>query len=61
MMIDRTLITRLLCVGLVAAIMLPVGSLLFPYVSSELDGMQFQALEAVVSTTLGFGIYALLG
>jgi hypothetical protein len=58
-MIDRTLATRLLCVALVAAIMLPLGGLLFPYVSSEMDGMQFQALEAVVSTTLGFGIYAL--
>lgn len=61
MMIDRTLITRLLCVAVVAAVMLPLGSVLFPYVSSELDGTQFQALEAVLSTTLGFGIYALLG
>jgi hypothetical protein len=60
-MINRKFFTRLLCVGLVAAIMLPVGSLLFPYVSSELNGAQFQTLEAVVSTTLGFGIYALFG
>jgi hypothetical protein len=60
-MIDRTLMTRLLCVGLVAAMMLPVGRMLFPYVSGELNGMQFQTLEAVVSTALGFGIYALFG
>ena len=60
-MFDRKFLTRLLCVGLVAAIMLPAGSMLFPYVSGELNGMQFQTLEAVVSTTLGFGIVALLG
>ena len=60
-MIDRTIIARILCVGLVAAIMLPAGRMLFPYVSGELSGMQFHALEAVVSTTVGFGIYAILG
>ncbi len=58
---DRMLITKLMCVGLVAAFMLPVGSYLFPYVSRDLSGTQFQALEAVVSTGLGFGIFALIG
>lgn len=60
MMIDRTLLMRLLCVAVVAAVMLPAGRMLFPYVSHELDGAQFQALEAVVSATLGYGIYALI-
>ena len=60
-MIDETLITKLLCVALVAAIMLPVGHMLFPYVSGELSGMQFQAIEAVVSASIGFGISAILG
>ena len=60
-MIDRALIVRLLCVALVAAIMLPVGRMLFPYVSGELSGMEFQAIEAVVGATLGFGISAILG
>lgn len=60
-MFDRAIVIKLLCVALVGAIMLPVGSLLFPYVSGAMDGMQFQALEAVVTTTLGFGIYALFG
>ena len=60
-MIDRSLLAKLLCVGLVAAVMLPVGSLVFPYVSDELSGVQFQAIEAVVSTTVGFGIFALFG
>jgi hypothetical protein len=60
-MIDRPLIAKLLCIGLVAAIMLPVGHLLFPYVSAELSRIQFQVLEAMVSATLGFGIYGVLG
>jgi hypothetical protein len=54
-------VTKLLCVAFVAAIMLPVGHILFPYVSDELSGIQFQAIEAVVSATVGFGIYSVLG
>lgn len=60
-MIDRTLLMRLLCVGLVAGIVLPVGGVVFPYVSHALDGTQFQALEAVFSATAGYGLYALIG
>lgn len=60
-MIDRALIMKLMCVALVAAIMLPAGSMLFPYVSGELSRIQFQTLEAVVSITVGFGLFALLG
>jgi hypothetical protein len=41
--------------------MLPLGTALFPYVSHELTGMQFQAIEAVVSATVGFGIYSIFG
>lgn len=58
--INRAILIRLLCVALVAAVMLPVGNAVFPYVSHALDGTQFQALEAVVSATLGFGIYSLI-
>jgi membrane protein YqaA with SNARE-associated domain len=60
-MLDNATVTKLLCVAFVAAIMLPVGHILFPYVSHELSGIEFQAIEAVVSTTLGFGIYSFLG
>lgn len=60
-MLDRAMLTRLLCVAFVAALMLPLGRLLFPYVSHELTGLQFQAIEAVVSATLGFGISSILG
>jgi hypothetical protein len=60
-MLDRAILIRLLCVGFVAALMLPVGRILFPYVSHELTGIQFQAIEAVVSATVGFGIYSIFG
>ena len=60
-MLDRTMLTRLLWVALVAAVMLPLGRLLFPYVSHELTGIQFQAIEAVVSATVGFGLSSILG
>lgn len=58
--INRALLIRLLCVALVAAVVLPLGNVVFPYVSHALDGTQFQALEAVLSATLGFGIYSLI-
>ena len=57
MMLDRAKFMRLLCVALVAALMLPLGG----EVSHELTGIQFQAIEAVVSATLGFGISSILG
>jgi hypothetical protein len=60
-MFDRKVISRLICVGLVAAVMLPPGHMLVPYVSHVLSGMQFQAIEAVVSATVGFGLSAIAG
>jgi hypothetical protein len=56
-MIDRETLTKLLCVAFVAAIMVPLGRL-FPYVSHQLSGLQFHAIEALVSATVGFGIYS---
>ena len=60
-MFDRKVISRLICVALVAAVMLPAGHMLFPYVSHVLNGMQFQAIEAVVGATVGFGLSAIAG
>ena len=59
MMIDRRIHRKLLCD---CAWWRPSccrsAGVLFPYVSAELERrMQFQALEAVVSATVGFGIY----
>jgi hypothetical protein len=60
-MIEKPLVTRLLCVALIAAIMLPVGRMIFPFLDGEISGMQFHTLEAVISATVGFGIYGVFG
>jgi hypothetical protein len=52
------LITKLMCVALVASVMMPLGREIYPYIESMLDSLQFNAVEAVISTTLGFAIYA---
>ncbi len=57
---DRDLIVKLLCVSFVAAIMLPFGSLAFPFLSGLLTGPQFLAIEAIVGASLGFGISSAL-
>jgi hypothetical protein len=52
------LITKLMCVALVAAVMMPLGRDLYPYIEGAIGSLQFDALEAVLSATLGFVIYA---
>jgi hypothetical protein len=52
------LITRLLCVALVASVMMPLGREIYPYIASIIDSLKFDAVEAVLSATIGFAIYA---
>jgi len=54
---DDQIAMRRICCGRYGA----TRGTLFPYVSHQLSGMQFQAIEAVVSATLGFGISSVLG
>jgi hypothetical protein len=56
--IDRPLVIKLLCIALVATVMLPIGRMVFPFVADAVTGMQFSSIEAVVSATVGFGLYA---
>jgi hypothetical protein len=51
------LAARLACVALVVSIVFPLGRMVFPYMGAEFGVVQFAALEAVLSTTVGFGIY----
>lgn len=55
-----SIVVKVACVALVATVMFPVGRMLFPYVGPEIGGLTFGAIEAMVSTTLGFSIYAML-
>jgi hypothetical protein len=53
-------VIRLMCVALVAVIVAPIGRALFPFVGGEIGALPFDTVEAVVSATLGFGLYALM-
>ncbi len=52
------LAARIACVALVVSVVFPLGKLVFPYLADDFGSMSFSAVEAVFSTTLGFGIYA---
>ncbi|HEY1544197.1 MAG TPA: hypothetical protein VGG01_17495 [Xanthobacteraceae bacterium] len=52
------LTTKLMCVALVASVMMPLGREVYPYIASLMDALKFDAVEAVVSTTIGFALYA---
>jgi hypothetical protein len=54
------LVSKLLCVALVASVMMPVGREVYPYVAGMIDALGFDAVEAVVSATVGFAIYAVM-
>jgi hypothetical protein len=58
---DRSMISKLICVVLVAAIMLPLGRWVYPHISQALNGTQFEALEAVVGASLGIGLSSFFG
>jgi hypothetical protein len=58
-MLKNPVILKLLCAAFVGCLILPLGGLLFPYL--DVPVLPFNALEAVVSATLGFGIAGFLG
>lgn len=58
---DRSMISKVICVLLVAAVMLPVGRWVYPHLGDALSGTQFETLEAVVGASLGFGLSAFFG
>ena len=55
------MMSKMICVLLVAAVMMPVGRWVYPHISDALSGPQFEAIEALLSASLGFGISALFG
>ena len=52
------LIAKLLCVALVASIMMPLGREVYPYIRGAMDALRFESIEAVLSATIGFALYA---
>jgi hypothetical protein len=60
-MLDKyPVITKLVCVALVVSFVFPVGQELFPVIGHEIGVAPFSAIEAVLSTSLGFGLYSAL-
>ena len=57
-MAKHPIVTKLLCVALVASIMLPVGRMIFPLVETAISGLEFDTIQAVLSATIGFGLHA---
>jgi hypothetical protein len=57
-MANHPVLTKVLCVALVASIMLPLGRMIFPFVDTVVSGLEFDTIQAVVSATVGFGLHA---
>jgi hypothetical protein len=43
---------------LVAALMLPIGRMIFPFVDTAVSALQFDAIQAVLSASIGFALHA---
>ena len=57
---SNTVVNRLMCVALIVAVVFPLGRMVFPLIGHEIGETPFGAIEAVLSTSLGFGLYAAL-
>jgi hypothetical protein len=53
-------IIKLACVAAVVVVVFPLGMMLIPYLADELGDTPFKTIEALVSATLGLGLYAAL-
>ena len=52
------LITKLLCVALVATVMMPLGREVYPYLEDMIGSLPFGAAEAALSAGMGYALYA---
>jgi hypothetical protein len=55
----RMLTVRLGCVALAVLVIVPLARFVFPAAAAEIGSFPFNAIEAVVTTTIGFGLYSL--
>ena len=58
-MARNPIVLKLLCAAFVGCLMLPLGGMVYPYL--DVPGLPFNAIEAVFSATLGFGIAGFIG
>jgi len=38
--------------------MVPIGRMVFPFIDASISGLQFDAIQAVLSASIGFGLHA---
>jgi hypothetical protein len=53
---DHPLVTKLICVAVVASIIFAAGRVIFPFVEPTIGELLFDVAEAVLSATLGFAL-----
>ena len=51
---------RLACVGVVVCVVFPLGQMVFPAMADAIGAFPFTAVEAVVTATLGYGLFEAL-
>lgn len=59
-MFRKPVLIKLACVALAVCVVVPFGRLLFPAVANFIGPTPFNTIEAMVTTTLGFGLYTAL-
>lgn len=55
----REVVLKVVCAGVIAALVFPMGNLVFPAISA-IGRTPFSLIEAMVSATLAFGLYGSL-
>jgi hypothetical protein len=58
-MVSKPIILKLMCVALVTSVVFPLGRMAYPYVAHDISDISFGAIQAIFTTTLGMGIYAI--
>ena len=59
-MAEKPLLLKLMCVALVASVIFPLGRMVYPLVAQDIGDIPYGAIQAVLSASVGFGIYAAL-
>jgi hypothetical protein len=53
-------VAKIACVTVVVCVVFPLGQAIFPLVSTAIGSGLFGAIEALLTATLGFGLYTML-
>ncbi|MPZ54936.1 MAG: hypothetical protein GEU91_00270 [Rhizobiales bacterium] len=57
---SNQLVLRVACVAVTLCVVFPLGQIVFYEVANVIGELPFNAIEAVVTATLGFGLFEVL-